>query len=343
MHLLTSNQVPSVSISHGGGGAIHSVNPRNTGYAERRDEQHALVWDQESPRMTFAEVPSAEELALIRLFEVARRHEQAADSKSQRETDFSTQVLKTPVTQPKGQDVQEQRHVLQSPNSQNPSSQNPSALDLNVFYDACLEAIFPAPPADSGALKDVQMQTGRLDFSPAPFNFHGESQPVSNFKRRPLSAKESTELAESLIDLVGTETLRHVSSYEKLLRNTSYRVLEGNVGNLKDMPVSDSKTIDASLLKIVDSADRVSAHQYSQYLSTSAFRCQAFLSLGVKSADAAWEVKKLRGVDEHPIARLLSFDCSEVRDVLSNLWNRVVAKKNASLSLAIMRRKMRVR
>ncbi len=336
VQIVTNNQPAAPLVSEGEGGQAQYLKPRNTGYVERRDHQHAMIWDQEPARMTFAEIPSAEETALIRLFEAARKHGHIADSQTQKCGDFEPASL--PMPQSNSAVLSFEMQNWQDCNPLYFGRQNPN-LQISVQKHATPTTLFASAPSEPETLQaDIFAKSWQLDFSPRT----AEPEPDFNARRKSISEKEATELAEGLLDLVGTETLRHVSSYEKLLRTTSYRVLEDQAGNLRDLPVSDCKRIDASLLKLVDSADRVSAKKYSHYLSTSAFRCQAFLSLHTVASAVPSELKKLRGLGEKPKAQAsVPFYCSEAREALSNLWNRVVAKKNASLSLAVMRRKMR--
>ena len=254
---------------------------KKAGYAERRDLQHALVWDQEPARMTFAEMPSAEEIALCRLFEQARKH-----------TGNAVETVPPPLS---------------------------AAVSQNVVVQK----------------SDCQ----KLDFSPhKPFRF---------------SPPPLTALAEPCVDpyadrheLVGLETLAHVPSYEQLLRTTSYNIIESHALSLREAPLIEGKRFDASLKALVDAADFAQSKGRSHASRLPQLRCQAYLSTASRSELPGRQssFSKLRGLDEHLAAcSNWSFWCVDQRDIMQNIWNRFVAKKNASLMLAVMQRKMRIR
>ena len=290
MHIVKNSQTAPLSEPEGecrSPGLIKE--PGNLGYKERRDTQHELVWDQERARITFAEMPSAEETALSRLFAKARANN--------------------------------------------------------------CEKLIEAPPlANSSSLEKFDFTPiSRVDFSQPPLECKTPVQPP-DFDR-----------------LVGLETLMHMPSFEQLLRTTSYKMLEAQFSSFKEIPVNESKRFDVGLQKVVDSADRAATKGRPQSMQWPAQRCQAYFSTGGRSslsesrsstegsrfsnaASRSWtgaseaNFGKLRGLDEHCAARSNSrFGGVDPRDVLQNIWNRFVAKKNASLMLEVMQRKMRIR
>lgn len=294
---------------------LHSVNPgqvaptkqstasglpgasNRPGYVERRDLQHAMLWDQEEVRITFADNSSPEEAALSKLFDKAR----------------------APDTPP------------------------PEHCSLETSSASCqwlLELAAHAEPSAILSFPEPAEAAQRLNFSPV-HDFDSSSSPET-----PQLNRKTYTLADLDYEFFGLETVMQVPSYEKLLRTTSYQMLEARLSGVTEMPLGESRQFDVSLQKVVDSADQCLTESPAQKPQESASRRQMFRTKAATVAQvrAHAQARKLRMLDAHVESRSgCWFGAGDVRDVLQNVWERFVSKKNATLMLDVMRRRIKTR
>ncbi len=244
---------------------------RDAEYADRQDQQHRHLWDQERARMTFADTATEEETALTNLFEYVRQ-----------------------------------------------SNLNP---------------IVEPPPASS-----VLPQPGQARF--APSNFFEFSPPPPSSVPEPFPQRDPYAPVEE-------ETCMHISSYDELMRSTSYRLLQSHAGSFSEIPISTSRRFEVSLNTVVNSADFAASRGRSESLRPPTLRCEAYLSMNSRSAAALshGDFKRARGQIASNCSRQLDrhYLGEDMRQALFGLWDRVVARKNASLMLEVVRRKLKPR
>jgi len=294
---------------------LHSVNPGQVaptnqstasgfpgvsnlpGYVERRDLQHALLWDREEVRITFADDSSPEEAALSKLFDKAREQDTPPPEHCSLETaSASCQWL----------------------------------LELAAHSAPSTILSSPAPAAAAQ----------RLNFSPV-HDFDFSSSPET-----PQRNRKTYTLADLDYEFFGLETVMQVPSYEKLLRTTSYQMLEARLSGVNEMPLGESRQFDVSLQKVVDSADLCLTESPAQTTQASASRQQVFRTKAATVAQvrAHAQARKLRMLDARVESRASWwFGAGDARDILQNVWDRFVSRKNASLMLHVMRRRIKTR
>lgn len=274
MHAVTNSQPAAITEAGNFYGfdstkTVRSL--RETEYADRQNEQHRHLWDQERAHMTFAETASEEEAALTDLFEYVRQNN--------------------------------------------------------------LNAIVQPPP--TSVVLPVQNQA-RF----APSNYFEFSPPPPSLLPEPFPQRDPYAPVED-------ETCMHISSYDEMMRSTSYRLLQAHAGSFAEIPVSYSRRVEVSLNTVVNSADLAASRGRSDSLRLPTLRCEAYLSPNSRQTQSVNrnDFKRARGNKQSNCTAQLDrhYLPEDMRQALFGLWDRVVAKKNASLMLEVVRRKLKPR
>lgn len=156
----------------------------------------------------------------------------------------------------------------------------------------------------------------------------------------PPQNRKTYTLADLDYEFFGLETVMQVSSYEKLLRTTSYKMLEARLSGVDQIPLSESNLFDVSLQKVVNSADLCLKESPAQAPQANLSRQRIWRA----PARALARSRRLRMLDAHVESRTSWwFGAGDARDVLQNVWDRFVSRKNASLMLDAMRRRIKLR
>lgn len=260
---------------------------RGEEFAQRRDEQHRSLWDNEAPCMPFADIQSPEEAALADLFEFVRQN------------------------------------------------------DLNPI-------VMPPPPCSPALYKSETRfaPSNYFEFDPPPSSSVSACAPngcATNF--RPVRHDDFPQ--RDPYAPAEHETCMRISSYEELMRTTSYKLLQAHAGDFSEIPVSESRRVEVCLQAVVTSADQAAARRRPETTDLTTLRCEAYLSVSrrtsasmnhdnFKKARATTSSRSAGHLDRHYI-------CDDMKQALFCLWDKAVAKKNASLMLEVVRRKLRSR